>query len=106
MMVYAVSARSPHAGAWTEWVSMGTFVGTRGRTTCLLGFCMRLSDALLEEFEGHYTATFIGHATAVTVPFGAECRVTPDAALESLKITLRTRSKSDTTAASLPDAIP
>ena len=76
---------------WGDWVQSGTFVGSRGKSSPITGFAMRLVAPIASDYECIYTATFVGEDGTVIATNGKECQSTTGGALESLQIDIIAR---------------
>ena len=76
-------------GEVSDWVRAGAFCGTRGRSTPLLGFGMRLRGAGGLHLTCSYQATFVDRSPIGPLSAGAMCTSVSGAALEALQITFQ-----------------
>ncbi len=83
----AAQAMRP-TGALTAEVPADEFVGTHGRNTPLLGFCLRLTGSRGDEFSLHYEASFVDGTHSPLVPAGTVCRAGTLAPLEAMRLSL------------------
>jgi hypothetical protein len=88
------------SGVETPWVSNGTFCGTRGMATPLIGFAIRLKSDARDRYDCEYSGYF--HSGATVGPFknGQPCRsVTTDDPLEGFMLRIVEKSAAGEVAA-------
>ena len=78
----------------SPWVDGGQYCGSRGMALPLLGFRLRLRGAAAGKYECTYAASFVDGSTSGPVAAGEACQAESLAALESVLITMRSRSAS------------
>jgi hypothetical protein len=76
---------------WTDWVSCGTYVGTRGKGVPIRGFAVRLDGEMARRFVCTYAGAFIGHTNLIEAADGNECRAPDGRELEAMQIVLSPR---------------
>jgi len=83
----------PKGGVLTSWVSAGQFCGTRGQKLPLLGFCVRVRSA--GRLDCRYSGRFVDGSEVGPLQPGTMCCSPSGAALEAIRITLRSGSETD-----------
>jgi hypothetical protein len=80
-------------GEWTDWVSAGELVGSRGIGENLTGFSVRLEERSREKFSLEVAGEFASGPEPVIVGDGEDC-VAPlgTIVLAGMQIVLRTRT--------------
>lgn len=77
-------------GILTPWVSAGQFCGTRGQTSPLLGFCIRLRGAGL--LDCRYSGRFVDGSEVGPLQPGTMCCSPSGAPLEAIRVVLGSRT--------------
>ena len=79
-------------GRTSEWVSAGTYCGTRGLWRPLAGFAMRLEGEAARRFFCLYAGCFADGSEVGPLEDGAPCRSQAGAALTALRLMLLPRA--------------
>ena len=76
-------------GWLSPWVDGGNFCGSRGMALPLLGINIRLKGDAADEYECHYSATFVDGTAVGPTPAGQACEAESLAALEAFQVEIR-----------------
>lgn len=79
-------------GWLSPWVDGGNFCGSRGMALPLLGINIRLKGDAADDFECHYSATFVDGTAVGPTPAGEACESESLAALEAFQVEIRPRA--------------
>jgi hypothetical protein len=80
-------------GSWTDWVGLGRFVGTRGKSQDLTGFSVRLGYTWREEFDLELVGGFRDEPDDVVVRGGGDCiSKSLSGRLSGMQVLLRARN--------------
>ena len=80
-------------GNWTDWVGLGRFVGTRGKSQDLTGFSVRLGYTWREEFDLELVGGFRDEPDDVVVRGGGDCiSKSLSGRLSGMQVLLRARN--------------
>ena len=82
----------------TPWFPAGEFCGSRGLALELLGFRLRLTDAVSEQYECAYWGSFVGKGIVGPVGDGEVCEA-EGAPLEAIRVVVTPRAPVADTAA-------
>lgn len=76
-------------GWLSPWVDGGNFCGSRGMALPLLGINIRLKGDAADDYECHYSATFVDGTAVGPTPGGQACEAESLAALEAFQVEIR-----------------